>query len=400
MSYYSTHDGSDLERAVSGLRQRLGELGDEVEELQDRHRSLDGQVDRIEDRMTTVESAQEDLEDAQRSLGEDLHDDVEKIAATVRALAGTVGWIERRLHAVQDIPRVDLDAADETLRQLAARARQGRTSAAVLLDPSARTVHERRIAALHQLEQEIDTSTESALEHSATLATTEPGSDAYIQAATAYRALAQQLAGRQARLDAARTAATEARRALNLDDKHREVHGPQVMTGESARAQLLGLLRARLEAAVADTALLPAWLVLALGHQPVGDDVAAWMSTATSLLAYRVIYEVVDPVVALGPAAHDDLSARPGATSLRPSSALAGAGRSEGPDSWSMGWPTFSARSGAPFLSGRSGAPRRSYADERCAGTAFEGGLSRGPRHRRAFGRRSGSRCEWGPAGE
>jgi hypothetical protein len=30
------------------------------------------------------------------------------------------------------------------------------------------------------------------------------------------------------------------------------------------------------------------------------------MNTATSLLAYRVTYEVVDPVVALGEPAHDD----------------------------------------------------------------------------------------------
>jgi hypothetical protein len=78
------------------------------------------------------------------------------------------------------------------------------------------------------------------------------------------------------------------------------------MTGESARAQLFARLRARLDAAVADSALLPAWLVLALGHQPVGEDVAAWMDTATSLLAYRIIYEVIDPVVAIGPGAHDD----------------------------------------------------------------------------------------------
>lgn len=50
----------------------------------------------------------------------------------------------------------------------------------------------------------------------------------------------------------------------------------------------------------ADSARLPAWLTLVLGHHPVGEDVAEWMDTATSLLAYRVTYEVVDPVVALG----------------------------------------------------------------------------------------------------
>jgi hypothetical protein len=97
-----------------------------------------------------------------------------------------------------------------------------------------------------------------------------------------------------------------ARQALKIDDEHRQVHGPQVMTGESAHAQLMTQVRARLDTAVADSALLPAWLTLVLGHQPVGEDVAEWMDTATSLLAYRVTYEVVDPVVTLGEPAHDD----------------------------------------------------------------------------------------------
>ena len=93
---------------------------------------------------------------------------------------------------------------------------------------------------------------------------------------------------------------------MKIDDEHRKVHGPQVMTGESAHAQLMTRVRARLDTAVADSALLPAWLTLVLGHQPVGEDVAEWMDTAASLLAYRVTYEVDDPVVALGKPALDD----------------------------------------------------------------------------------------------
>uniref|UniRef100_UPI003F491667 hypothetical protein n=1 Tax=Actinoplanes sp. CA-151224 TaxID=3239904 RepID=UPI003F491667 len=306
MSYYTAHDGTSLEQTVRQLRSRVHQLADEVEELQERHSSLDHQVDRVDDRLTSLETRQDDLEEAHEQLADDLREDMGKVATTVRALAGTVGWIQRRLDTDREVPRADLDATDETLRQLAERARQGRTSAAVLLEPATRTMHQNRITALHQLEQEIEQTTEAALEHSATVAGTELGSDAHTQAACAYRSAVHVLAGQQARLPGARTAAAEARRVLNLDDKHREIHGPQVMTGESARAQLLARLRARLDAAVADSALLPAWLVLALGHQPVGEDVAAWMDTATSLLAYRVIYEVIDPVVAIGPGAHDD----------------------------------------------------------------------------------------------
>jgi hypothetical protein len=299
---YSVHDGQDLERALRNLRQRVGELADEVEETQSRHRSLDAQVEGIDDRVGALERAQQELEETQ----EGLHESMDSAAAAVRSLAATVGWVERRLHAERDIATSDVDTVDDVLRLLATRARQGQQSAAVLLDGPARAMHQRRIDELTRLEQQIHETVAAALQYSAALATTEPGSAGHVQAATQYRGLARMLAGYQGQLPAARKAAETARQALKIDDEHRQVHGPQVMTGESAHAQLMTRVRDRLDAAVADGALLPAWLTLVLGHQPVGEDVAEWMDTATSLLAYRITYEVVDPVVALGEPAHDD----------------------------------------------------------------------------------------------
>jgi hypothetical protein len=193
--------------------------------------------------------------------------------AAVRSLAATLGWVERRLHAEQDITPVPLD---DTLRRLAEQGRQGQQSAAVLLDAPTRAAHQYRIDELGRLESQIEQTVAEALEHSRTLATAEPGTDA--QAVTAYRNRAVVVAGYQKKLPTVRSHAADAARALSLDDKHREVHGPHVMTGESARAQLLARLRARLDAAVAAGALLPAWLILALGHQPVGEDVGKWMT--------------------------------------------------------------------------------------------------------------------------
>jgi hypothetical protein len=299
---YSVHDAQDLERALRTLRQRVSELADEVEKTQSRHRSLDAQVDGIDDRVGAIERTQQDLEESQ----EGLHESMDSTAAAVRSLAATVGWVERRLHAERDISTADLDTADDVLRQLAARARQGQQSAAVLLDAPARAMHHRRIDELNWLEQQICETVAAALQHSATLATTEPDSAGHVQAATQYGAVARTLAGYQGQLPATRKAAESARQALKIDDEHRQVHGPHVMTGESAHAQLMTRVRDRLDTAVADSALLPAWLTLVLGHQPVGEDVAEWMDTATSLLAYRVTYEVADPVVALGEPAHDD----------------------------------------------------------------------------------------------
>ena len=303
---YSTYNSQDLEQTVNRLQQRVASLADEVDEQRDRHRSLDVDVEIVGDRVTTLESTVDETQEAQQQLADDLREEMEAVASAVRDLAATVGWVERRLRAEKTIAPAQLDTVDATVRELAERSRQGQQSAAVLLDQPARAVHKRRIDELARLEEQIEQTTTAALAHSATLAATEPSSEAHVQAATAYRTFARALGGYRTQLPAARTAAIDARRALHLDDRHREVHGPQVMTGESARAQLRARMRTRLDAAVAEGALLPAWLILALGHQPVGEDVAQWMDTATSLLAYRVTYEVIDPVVALGPGAYDD----------------------------------------------------------------------------------------------
>ncbi|RQW96971.1 hypothetical protein DLJ59_30215 [Micromonospora inaquosa] len=78
------------------------------------------------------------------------------------------------------------------------------------------------------------------------------------------------------------------------------------MTGEAARATLQSKLRDRLSTAIADAALLPSWFTIVLGHQPPATDTQRWLDTAVSLLMYRIIYAVKDPVVALGPPPGDD----------------------------------------------------------------------------------------------
>ncbi|MEU1747364.1 hypothetical protein [Micromonospora arida] len=40
---------------------------------------------------------------------------------------------------------------------------------------------------------------------------------------------------------------------------------------------------------------------IVLGHHPPATDTQHWLDTAVSLLMYRVMYVVSDPVVALGP---------------------------------------------------------------------------------------------------
>jgi chromosome segregation ATPase len=80
---YSVHDGQDLERALRSLRQRVGELADEVEETQSRHRSLDAQVDGMDDRVGALERTQQDLQETQEGLHEGM-DELPPIAGHSR----------------------------------------------------------------------------------------------------------------------------------------------------------------------------------------------------------------------------------------------------------------------------------------------------------------------------
>ncbi|GAB3946861.1 hypothetical protein [Micromonospora vulcania] len=144
------------------------------------------------------------------------------------------------------------------------------------------------------------------MRHSATLATTARNSAEHRQAGAAFRAAHQGWTTASAQLTATTEAAEQAGQALQNDDERRAVHGPNVMTGDAARATLQGKLRERLSTAIADAALLPSWFTIVLGHQPPATGTQRWLDTAASLLMYRIIYAVKDPVVALGPPPGND----------------------------------------------------------------------------------------------
>ncbi|MFC4066743.1 hypothetical protein [Actinoplanes subglobosus] len=303
---YPANSSSDTATALKRLQQKVSSLADDVDDLQTEQRRLSGRIRDVDDHADELDSGLEQVRDAQGELRTAVRDDLDAIAATVRDLASSMGWMERRLRADHDLTPAPLDGTDDTLRQLAARARRGNESESVLLTPAQRAAEQREITGLDNALKRITQNTELALQHSATLAATAMGTPGHASAAVAFRTAVATIEGTQQQLPRLRKDAADARRKLEQDDEHREVHGPQVMTGTSARAQLAARLRARLDTAVADGALLPTWLVFAVGHQPVAEDVDAWMQLATELLAYRVTYEVTDPTVALGPGTHDD----------------------------------------------------------------------------------------------
>lgn len=60
-------------------------------------------------------------------------------------------------------------------------------------------------------------------------------------------------------------------------------------------------LRSRVAEAVSGAELLPVWFVTVLGPMPPTRNANAWLDVATDVLAYRITYQVTDPVVAPGP---------------------------------------------------------------------------------------------------
>ncbi|EFC79680.1 hypothetical protein FrEUN1fDRAFT_7191 [Parafrankia sp. EUN1f] len=102
-------------------------------------------------------------------------------------------------------------------------------------------------------------------------------------------------------MELTRQEAESASGRIAADDELHAVHDPAISSGDEARARLRQLIRQRVAAAVGESALLPRWLNRAVGYSPPsGQKGAAWMDTAASIAAYRVTYDVTDPVDALG----------------------------------------------------------------------------------------------------
>ena len=290
----------DVSQDLDQLQRRVNSLSSDVDELRERceevRRQADAHEERTEEFERTVSEQSEELDELRRTVENDVHE----IRSDLGRVASAVAWLKRRVRTDQDITPIDLDAVDEQTRVLAVRAQQGQQSAAVLLSPAQRRRHEQTITELDALRERIEQAATEALQQSLRIASTDYGTAEHQHAGTAYRNVLPRLQLDQARRAAAEAQAAESRAALDRDDANREVHSPQVATGESARQILRDRLRQRIADAVAADALMPAWFTTVLGHAPPAKDTEQWLATATSVLMYRVTYTVTDPVLALG----------------------------------------------------------------------------------------------------
>jgi hypothetical protein len=197
-----------------------------------------------------------------------------------------------------DVP-VDLDAVPAAFRALVEDVREAERIRSALLDDDARTAHHRQIKVFEDRGRELAETRQRALEASHALAVGKAGSWAFRKAAARYRAARAGLDEQETALAAARTTRDAAERELRRDATQQQAF--RAHPGASVADRLAAHVRDRIDAAVVEYELFPAWFVTELGHRPPVARAAEWRAAAIQLVLYRITYEVTDVVVALGP---------------------------------------------------------------------------------------------------
>jgi len=283
-------DGS-LGFELRQLRTDLEDLAAAINFLPTRLGRLDGQLGHIRRQLERVEGRAADVD---RALGE--------LGAVVKRLNARVEWLERhiRLHEAGTLV-VELDDVDPALGRLAAVAEVGLAVRAGLLSAAERSGLHTTIEARAGAIDDRDARLAEALAASVTIAGTAYGRTEHREAITAFRAAVEAMRSAAGRADDLAAEAEEAEQRLAADEERLAMRADVIADGERAWEALLDHLRARIADAVGEGALLPAWFTSALGPIPPAEDTGPWMDAATELLAYRVTYEVSDPILALGP---------------------------------------------------------------------------------------------------
>ena len=280
---------ANVANRMRDLESTVLSLADDVPMLIEAVSRLDADIERL------IESRRE----TRTAVSE--HDDVlRELTGTVKRLAVQVAWIEQHLRSSGSARTVDLDRPDPDLIGLAATAEAGRAAAGVLLTMVERATlvselagHRAALGRHRSAIRELAAACEQ-------LASGEPDGAAHRQARSDYFTARARVADAAAAVVPGAVASGEARTRLEEDDVERERTAGVVADGERAERQLLTRLRTRIAGAVADGALLPAWLTGPLGPMPAAGAAERWTEVAAGLLAYRITYGVTDLVDAIG----------------------------------------------------------------------------------------------------
>lgn len=269
----------------------LAELRTDLALLRERVDVLEG---------TVGSSVQDDIQD--------VGDGVAELTRQLTQLTQQVEGLDRRVRTGGAADACDLDDVGERLTALARQAETARKLTATLLDDAERQQLRYQLQRYQTWREQQDRLRATALDASGTLADTAMDQTEHEDAARAFQAAQTRLADLAEQYQQLRNAAQDAQHRIDEDDARRRQRARALNAGAAAWTTLLAEIRDLIGNAVNRGKLLPVWFTTALGGTPT-PDAGGWADTAAKLVAYRMTYQVIDPLVALGPEPTDDAPA-------------------------------------------------------------------------------------------
>lgn len=282
--------------AISNLVSKLSDVEETVERLEDGERSTTR-------RFETLESELQEAKETAEARSDELEESISATEKRLERLTTRVSALERHLRQAEGAVVVDLDVdRGGKLRGLGLAVEEGLAAEEALLTAHQRHALQVRITHYQQARQALAGHRSTVREAAAVLASTQAGDPRRKKAEQAFTKAAAEAQKGQERIGRLAESARGAQAEQAVDNACRVKSAAVIEAGQRARTQLRLRLRSRLSDALTGTGLLPVWFTTALGPMAPPRRAEEWLETALDVLAYRVTYQVTDPVLPLGSA--------------------------------------------------------------------------------------------------
>lgn len=255
-------------------------------------KALDDKIERLKKDLKSlgdrVDNAQTDAAQQQLSTTNQLRDTTRKVAKTnerVTELADSVHRLERLLVALNrkvragDTRKADFDTWPEIEKSLIARILAGQEAYARKTSTPQEAKDTRKAIAAY------DKAALEAIDAAEALTTLPPNAEAlWRKKYKQWRAI------------------TAKQRPAAPDENGHAKDTAAKSAGNDAIAQARDLIRTRIETAVAQDLLFPAWFENMLGPAAPPGKADDWLYTATDVVLYRLLHDITSPASALGAA--------------------------------------------------------------------------------------------------
>lgn len=191
----------DAEHQVRRLSRSVDDVESDLRGLREEHEQETGETSRRLDSAEYKLREQADEIDSLEQRADEIDDENKEVRTLVEDLGQRVAWLERRVRTAAGGEAVDLDATDTEIDQLVTKAAAGRAAEARLLPAADRARHHHSLLAYNEATTALEQARTAVLAASGTLAGAALGSDAFTEAATAYRAATTKLRTTTAQTD-------------------------------------------------------------------------------------------------------------------------------------------------------------------------------------------------------